>query len=133
MDLTTYGYKIPKTPDTGQTWFSNLEFDIQRLNDHSHNGVDSTLLATNAVTVTTQAIASASWGSDLGGGTYKQSITLPSVGATPAQLLFNAIGIEIRVTSTKEVVYPKIIRTGASTYDIYTNDNTQAFTALYTS
>lgn len=136
MELTTYGYKNPDTDDTGEVFFPALNFNITRSDAHSHDGVDSTFLAVTAIEITTQAIlpgtSNVNWGSDLGGLLYKQTITLPEVGTLSAQLAFDAISIEIRNTSNGERVYPRIEKNGTNGYDIYTNDNTSSWTALYT-
>lgn len=138
MQLTTYGYQNPQDDDTGEVFFPSLNFDILRLDAHSHNGIDSTLLATNSVAVTTQAIASSGWSAPDASGSCNQVVTLPSVGnggsgGAAVQLLYAAIGIEIRLTATGERVYPKIVAASTTTYTIYTNDNSQNYTAIYTS
>jgi hypothetical protein len=120
MSVTlSYGYVVPQNPDTGATFWGDLEFDITRLNAHSHNAVDS------APIVKTQSISSAAWGSDLGGGMYEQLVTLPG------SLTFDTVAIEIR-TPAGEVSYPEIIKNDATSYYVRTNDNTQSLVALYT-
>ena len=123
MIILSYGYKKPQNPDTGAVFWPALEFDIQRLNDHTHNGVDSAPL------VKTQTISSASWGADLGGGSYRQLITLPNTASTV--LTFDAVSIEIRLASGT-VIYPTIEKVSSTTYYIYTNDNSLTYTAVYT-
>jgi hypothetical protein len=121
----SYGFKKPQDGDRGSTFFDDLEADIQQLNDHTHNGTNSSLLSIQAITVTTQAISSASWAAQ-GGGTYKQTVTLPGT------LTYDAIGMEFRITSSKHVIYPTIEKVSSTTYDIYTNDNSIGVTAIYT-
>jgi hypothetical protein len=120
----TYGYKKPSTGDRGSTFFPDLEGDIQQLNDHNHNGTNSSLLSIQAVSVTTQAIASGSWAAT-SGGTYKQTVTLPGT------LTFDTVSMEFRLTTLKHVIYPSIEKVSANTYDIYINDNTLGVTAIY--
>ena len=38
------GYKLPSSGDDSTTWMSNIEDNIQRLNDHDHDGTDSALI-----------------------------------------------------------------------------------------
>ena len=113
------GYKKPTNPTTGDAWFPAMEENIQRVNDHTHNGSDGALIA-----VTTQDVLSANWGSDLGGGFYRQLMTLP------AGFQFDQTRIEVR-TSGGEVVYPKIERVSATTFYVYSNDNTVSMKAFY--
>ncbi len=42
MILTTYGYKKPEDNDT--QFFDYLEFNLDRMDAHTHDGVDSPLI-----------------------------------------------------------------------------------------
>lgn len=121
----SYGYKLPQDGDRGSTFFPDLEADIQQLNDHNHNGTNSAQLTIQAVAITTQAISSASWVAQ-GGGTFKQTVTLPGT------LTYDAIAMQFRITSSKHIIYPTIEKVSGTTYDIYVNDNSIGVTALYT-
>lgn len=120
MLTLSYGFKKPEDDDTADLWWPAMAANMQLLNDHTHDGTDSASLV-----VTTQSISSGSWGSDLGGSTYKQTVTLPGT------LQFDDISIEIRLASTNEVIYPAIIKASANTYDIYVSDNSLNLTAVY--
>lgn len=121
----SYGYKKPANGDRGAEFFPDLAADIQQVNDHAHNGVDSASLTTSSVVVTTQAIVSGSWNSE-GGGLYSQTVT---IGGT---LQYDAISMEFRITSTKHVIYPTIEKVSSTSYKIYINDNSVGVTAIYT-
>lgn len=116
--LSPSGLKKPANPDTGVTFWDQLAAAIQTLNDHTHSGTDSSLLGTR------QTISSGSWGSDLGGGSYRQLITLPG------SFLYDNISIQIRDASG-HVASPTIEKVSATTYYVYTNDNTLTWTAVY--
>jgi hypothetical protein len=120
----SYGYVKPADGDRGATWFPALANNTQQLNDHNHNGINSAPLAITAVVVTTQAISSGSW-SSLGGGNYKQTVTLPGT------LTYDAVSMEFRITSSKHIIYPTIEKVSSNSYDIYVNDNTIGVTAIY--
>lgn len=121
MSIATlsYGYKKPSDPTYGDLFWPALEDDIQLLNDHTHNGTNSARIASE-----TQNISSASWGSDLGGGSYRQLLTVPT-GFTYANCR-----IEVR-RSTGEVVYPTIERVSSSTFYLYTNNNSIDYVVSY--
>lgn len=121
------GYKSPNNPDTGNIWFPDITTDIQQLNDHTHNGADGAPLGK------TQSIAAGSWVANGTSGQYKQTVTLPTYtnGAINYQLKFDEIHVQIRVTGTLEMAWPKIVKNGTNSFDVYTNDNTVAFTAIY--
>jgi hypothetical protein len=120
----TYGYKLPDAGDRGASFFPDLEDNIQLTNDHTHNGVNSSLLATGSVAITTQSILAAGWVAQ-GGGTYKQTVTIA------ASLLYDAIAMDFRITSSKHQIFPTIEKVSSTSYDIYVNDNTIGVTALY--
>ncbi len=120
MQTLSKGYKKPQNEDTGDVWFPALADDIQLLNDHTHNGTNSALIA-----ITTQTFASGSWvAAPIGGGLYRQLVTLPS------GFLYDSIQTDFRL-STGELLFPSVERASASTYYIYINDNSLTVTAYY--
>lgn len=122
MLVTSYGFFKPETDDTGDIFFPKMALNVQQLNDHSHNGTDSAILA-----VKTQSIASGSWVAVSGqAGTYSQTVTMPT-GYT-----YDACSMEFRL-STGEVIHPTVTRAGTSSYVIYINDNSKNLTAIYSS
>jgi len=118
MLTLSYGYKLPEQDDEGDEVFSALEDNITRLNGHSHNGTDSARLTT-----TRQTISSANWAPS--GTGYRQLVTVPN------SANFDDVGIEFRF-SDGSVVYPTVEKVSATTYYVYTNDNTSDFVAVYT-
>jgi hypothetical protein len=124
MQTLTYGFKKPQTRDTGSTLFAALEENIQQLNDHTHNGVNSSKLTAAAVVASTQAVPFASWVAT-SQGNYRQLITLSG-------LLYDEITISMR-NSSGHLVYAQVEKVSATSYYVYTNDNATAFTAVYTS
>lgn len=119
ITVLSNGYKKPSNPTFGDLWFPAMEDNIQLMNDHNHDGDNGDRIA-----ATTQSVSSAAWGSDLGGGTYRQTIT------TPNGIEYDTIRIEVR-RSTGEMVYPTLVRLTATTFYFYTNDNTANYTISY--
>lgn len=119
MLTLSYGFKKPETDDTGDVWFPAMAANMQQLNDHSHNGTDSARL-----TATTQSLLAASWSADLGGGSYRQLVTMP------AGLTFDAVTIEVRL-SNGTVIHPTITKVSSTTFYVYVNDNTLDLTVVY--
>lgn len=124
MLTLTFGFKKPQTRDTGTVLFTALEDNLQQLNDHTHNGVNSSRLSAAAVVASTQAILAAAWVLT-SQGNYRQLVTLSG-------LLYDEINIGIR-TSLGHTVAAQIEKVSATTYYVYTNDNATGFTAVYTS
>lgn len=126
MLTLTYGYKKPETGDRGSVFFPALEDDIQQLNDHNHDGSNSSKLTSSAVTATTQAILAAAWVAQ-GGGTYKQTVTMPGA------LQYNDYYPLFKNTATKHELLLTVERVSNTSYDVYINDNTINLTAFYLS
>ena len=124
MLTLSYGYKLPQSGDKGSPLFTALENNITRLNDHSHNGTNSTLLTAQSITGVQGTILAAGWAA-YGGpvGHYRQAVTLP------AGFDFDKVGISIR--SSGNYVYATIEKISATQYYIYSIDNTLTLTALY--
>jgi hypothetical protein len=121
MPLSTlsHDYEKPSNPTYGDVFWPAMERNIQRMNDHTHDGDDGELIAKD-----TGSAASGSWGSDLGGGSYRQIITLPN------NRQFDSTEIQFRL-STGEVIYPTVEKISGTTFYVYTNDNSKTFTILY--
>lgn len=120
MLTLTKGYKKPQTPDTGDVFFPAMEQNIQQLNDHNHDGVNSQVLA-----VTSQNILSGAWvAAPIGGGLFRQTVTVPT------GFSYDSVSMWFRL-STGEFVYPSIERISSSQYFIYTNNNALNYVAFY--
>lgn len=124
----TYGYVKPATGDRGTSLFTLLETDIQQLNDHAHNGVDSAFLPPSSIQHFSSTIAAAQWSSD-GGGNYSKVVTVPagiSGAATYNDVLTYNIICKINTAGATygDVIYPQIERESATTFTVRVNDNT---------
>lgn len=124
MLTLTYGYKKPQTNDRGNVFFTPLENNIQQLNDHYHNGVDSALIPVSSLTKSTASILAAGW-SATSGGRYRQEITLPA-GFTYANTT-----IKFTTAAGNQAFLTLELGSAANKYYVYVNDNTLALTALY--
>ena len=123
MLTLTFGFQKPETGDTGAIVFPALEANIQQLNDHTHNGTDSSKLTSGALTPLQVSLTSAAWAL-VANGIYKQTVTLPGA------LTFDTTVFSV-FTPSGELVYPTINKVTASTYDIFTNDNSIGFEVSY--
>lgn len=124
MLTLSFGFKKPQTGDNGSVFFPALEGNFQQLNDHTHNGTNSSLLPTASLAVTTQSIASGSW-SSLGGGNYRQLVTLTG------GLQFDAVVVSFRDAATGNYLNLTVEKVSATTYYVYINDNSLTLTAYY--
>ena len=123
MLTLSYGFKKPENGDLSATWFDELANNVQKLNDHTHNGVNSSKISATGVTALTQSIPNTGWGAF--GDIYSQSVTLPS-----AQL-YDKYYVSFKTTSG-EPVFLSAVKTSSTAYTIYSNDNTLGLVAYYT-
>lgn len=124
METLSYGYKKPETNDSGAVVFPALEDNIQRLNDHTHDGANSSKLPGSSIESTVESVLATNWGSDLGGGYYKQTVNMPT------GFDFDYTQIQVRL-STGHIMQPTIIRLSTAQFDIYVNDNTIDLVVLF--
>lgn len=125
MLTLSYGYKKPQTGDRGASFFTAMEGNIQRLNDHTHNGTNSAPLPAQSIAGIAQDILAVNWVT-YGGptGFYRQQVTVP------AGFDYDEVGISFRL-STGELIYPTVERVSDTQYYVYTNDNTLDYVAVY--
>lgn len=122
MLTLSYGFKKPQTGDIN--FFDELEGDIQQLNDHTHNGVDSSLLTPASLNAIAQTISSAGWATAVN-GIYSQTVTMTS------PYSYDNVIISFRITSDKSFIPLECVKVSSNSYTIYSNDNTLALTAYY--
>jgi hypothetical protein len=130
MLTTTYGYLNPSAGDLSKGtngWMAQVNFDITRLDGHSHNGVDSALLSINSYAAATVTAPSGSWGVNPGGSGlpstgYVQTVTTPAsiseINNFSVKFLISTAGS--RQYQPLELFYARI--TGTS-FKLYSSDN----------
>jgi hypothetical protein len=118
------GYRKPSAGDRG-TWFTDLEHNIDRVNAHKHDNIDSERVESKDLATTTQAIASSAWGSDLGFSTYRATVTFP-VGVT-----YENHAIKFIDSSNGDQIYPTVTKASSTTMHVDVNDNTLDLLVIY--
>lgn len=124
MLVLSYGYKKPQSGDKGSVFFPALEFDIQRLNDHTHDGLNSSLLSSSSIKDFTQDILAINWVS-FGPG-YRQLVTIPG------GLQYDDYYMAIKDSTTGTQIYTTIQKVSATTFYVYCVDNSKDLTVYYT-
>lgn len=120
MQTLSFGYKMPENSDTGDVFWDALAFDINRLNNHNHDGLNSSRLSSGAGN-----IDAASWSAVAGvAGLYQQTVIVPT------GFSYDTAAIWFKL-STGEYVYPSVERVSSSSYKVYTNDNSKTYVAYY--
>lgn len=123
MLTLTYGLKLPQTNDKGPIVFPALEGNITQLDGHNHDGANSALLSAASIIAGTQTLLAVNWVS-LGAGMYRQLVTVL------AGYNYDTVSISFRLADGS-YVYPSVERVNPTSYYVYTNDNTVAYTAVY--
>ena len=124
MVVLSYGFQNPENGDRGAVWFAALNADIVKMNDHTHDGSNTAQLNTGNMIGGSVSILAAAWTAD-GTGRYKQTVTCP------AGFTIDSYAVKFSLTSTGHIIYPSIEKVSATTFIIYTLDNSLAYTAVF--
>jgi hypothetical protein len=127
MLTLSYGYKKPQTGDKGSVFFPALEDNFQRLNDHSHDGINSSRLLATALQAVVQILPLASW-AGIGDGLFRQLVTCPSTILVDEQIMSFQIASGPRAG---DFFHPSVEKVSANTYYVYINDPTVDVKVLY--
>jgi len=124
MQTLSNGYQLPETGDRGSVWFPAIESNIQRLNDHTHNGVNSERLTPEAFDAFTDStsLIPANWTLH-SSGIYRAAVTMPG------SKLFDTTTINLRTNGRR--LYADIEKITDNTFYVYVNDNSLTVTVLY--
>ncbi len=131
METTVYGYRVPEAGDKAKGasgWYQAMEFNWERISDHNHDGANSALLDFSNYTPFSDTIEAADW--VVSGLGYKQTVTVPA-GVSDINLYNVKFIFTAPAGRVGEIAYLNYDRLTATTYDVYCNDNTAAFTAIY--
>ena len=127
MRTTPYGYRVPQTGDPAKGtggWYESVEFDIDRVDNHNHDGTNSRLLSAAAIPTETVDILAAGWVAD--GPSYKQTVTMPAavpeVNEVSVRFYQTAPGAEVGKNANLSFK-----RLTATTVEVYCSDNTAEF------
>lgn len=123
MIVLTYGFQQPQNGDPGSVWFPALNVDIQKLNDHDHDGINSAPINATSISAGTVSILAANWVLDIA-GRYKQTVS------TPAGYNIDSFNPLFRITGG-DIIYPSVHRLNATSFVVYTLDNTLSYTAVF--
>jgi hypothetical protein len=124
MNILSYSVKQPQTGDKGSVWFPALEFDLQYLNDHTHDGTTGAPIPATNIAAATATIAAAGWVA-VSGGTYRQLVTVAN-GKN-----FSAVQVTFRDSTTFQELLLGTEAASATTYYVHINDNSITLTASY--
>jgi len=113
MIVLSNGYQLPEDGDLGDVWFDALEANIQRLNDHTHNGVDSEKLSTSSIEAITDTIDSGDF--NLVGSEYEVDFTLPAL------VQVDTSNITFRDATTRDPIYLKFEIISVTQIKVFSN------------
>lgn len=124
MLTLTYGFQKPQSGDRSSALFTALEQNIQKVNDHTHDGANSPLLDAKNIQASSQALSSGNWVTYGGpAGFFRQLVTLPT------GFLFDTVQFSFRLNGNP--ICLEVEKVSATTYYLYSNDSTISPTAVY--
>jgi hypothetical protein len=126
----SYGFVQPETGDKGSVFWPALEDLIQQVNDHTHNGTNSSRLTAAALEAVSQSVSSAGWGSTIGGGLYRQTVTVPAALTGPGGT-YDDYSIEIRNSANGRRLFLQTEKVTTTTFYVFINDNSISLTVIY--
>jgi len=124
MLTLTYGYLKPQSGDRGVILFAALETNIQKLNDHNHDGSNSSFLDAKNILAQSQNLNAGDWVS-YGGplGFYRQLVTVP------AGFVFDTVQFSFRLNG--RVILLGVEKVSLTTFYVYSIDSTISPTVIY--
>lgn len=114
MIILSKGWKLPETGDFGNTWFPALEDNINQLNTHNHDGVNSEKVSGVSVTATKLTVLTASFTLQ-SPGVYRASLTVPSGG------LVDNVKPVVKDPTTKNILHLDQEKQSATQLYLYIN------------
>lgn len=113
MQVLTNGYKLPETGDFGDVWFPAIEDNIQRLNDHTHDGTNSEKLESKNIQANFSTVLSGAFSAS--GTKFRATVAVPS-GAD-----FDNMVILCKDPTSKDQMYLEIEKIDDSSFYVYLN------------
>lgn len=129
-ETLSYGFVKPVTGDKGSVFWPALEDNIDQLNDHTHNGTNSSKITAAASVAVTQSVLAAGWGS-LSGGLYRQTVTIPAA-LTASGGTYDSYAIEIRNAANGRKMFLQTEKVTSTTFYVWCNDSAINLTVVYT-
>lgn len=118
MLTLTFGFKKPETGDKGTVFFPALEDNIQQLNDHNHDGVNSSKLPATSIEAISQDVLSGSF-ADLGDDIHRALVTMPG------SLQFDTSTMQFEINSGADTgfrFFPSYQKVSANTFYVFMNE-----------
>lgn len=124
MQTLSNGYLLPDSGDRGNVFFPALEDNIQRVNDHTHNGSNSEKLTPESFVGLTDilSLVPANWVLQAS-GLYRAPVVMPG------NKTFDTTTISLRLND--KPVYGDIEKLTSNTFYVYVNDPSISVTVLY--
>lgn len=109
-DTLSNGYKRSLNGETD--WWTHYTFNIERVNDHTHDGTSSTKINTKDLTRHTQVVSNASWIIVSSGNHYSKNFTVPA-GYDASQCVMTFFDQADNVQ-----IFPTVTRVNATTFKL---------------
>lgn len=117
----------PVTGDKGSVWFPVLERNIDKINDHTHDGTNAAKVLTTDVTSAKKSILQTNWVVDIVGRRWVQELELPNSAS------YSEVAIIVKDSAGNQLFLDIAPGTTAPNADkkfkVYTNDASISATA----
>lgn len=128
MLTLTYGRKKPQNQDKGSVFWDALADNVVLDDAHDHDGSDSPKIQSYNLTRGSVSVLGTGWTGN-SDGTYKKSVTMPG------SHTWGNCKISVFLSGGADdgfEIYPTLVTTSSTTFEIWLLTDTQALTVLFT-
>lgn len=132
VSTLSFGFKLPVTGDKGAPVFNALQDDINQVNTHDHDGVDSDRIDTFDLRRGSVSVTNSGWSAS--GQLYRKLVTFASGFSVANGSEWGKASMKFFLsggTLDKYEVNPSIERVSDTTFYIYSPFNNQAYTVIF--
>jgi len=133
IQTLSFGFKKPQTGDKGSIVFGAMEDNIDQINSHDHDGSDTDRVDTFNLSRYQVAVPSSGWSAS--GSYFKQTVTLPTGFSVANGSEYTKANIRFFFnggTYDKQECFPKTNYLTATTFELFSLVNNQAFDVSFT-
>jgi len=114
MVILSKGYKKPETGDFGDVWFPALEYNTERVNSHTHNGLDGEKISGIDLIAFSLVVQSSSFAQQPS-GEWRATVTVPN-----GELVDSCV-VTVKDPTTKDICFLKVEKLAPTQFYLYTN------------
>ncbi|MCT4641600.1 MAG: hypothetical protein N4A33_04830 [Bacteriovoracaceae bacterium] len=128
MRVTDNGYRVPQDGDSGNVWSDAIEFSLDRVALHKHDGIDSEKITIENLQRSTTLLDPSNWAVNGSGSGYVQNVSMP------AGLTLDKVKMKFSIASGPnqyEEIHPTVKPTSITSFRCIINNPSYEIKILY--